>query len=790
MNAAEWDRETKVPSFLMGIPVALVLSMRPTASLGASVVTATATDQLQTVIVTAEKRKENSQSVPISLTALSGAQLEQRNVRDLSDLSSFVPGLSFTGGAGTAGGALSSSIFIRGVGQFDYQPTTDPGVGIYVDGVYYGRSVGSMLNILDVSSVEVLRGPQGTLFGRNTLGGAINIVSQMPTDMLGGYIKADVGNFGTSDVIGVLNAPIVSDRLALRVSFGNLDNGPYEHSALTGQGEEGAHTQTGRAVLSWTPSDAFSFDLIADGTHTAAEPEALHLLAVNPGSGFLSFFNCAETAGSPCAPTNPSQYGPVGQNWLSPNVRYNYSIGIPSYLGPNENNLTVAGIAANLQWRISDSATLTSISSYRYMLALTAADQGGVPETTNEIFTHTFDAQYGEELRLGGVAWNSKLKYLIGAYFQREVVNDYYRFVLYPALIDYGVNVAEHFTDHDTDVADALFTQETYDILPAFSLTAGVRYSVERKGATYQDLFLTVPGELPPAFGTGILPNVTSKRDMWSAWTPKVSLQYHPTDDLNFYLSYAKGFKSGGFQYTITTSSDFQPYNPEYLTTYELGAKTTWLHDHLRVDGDIFTSSYKDMQFYANVHPGAYTCPTQQDVILCVETINAAAARMRGAELEIDAIPVRGLTVYTNVAYLDSYFSAIQPALLNSVINYSTVLPFAPKWTEDLGGQYTFPVTGGGSVAVRADVNYKSRWFVEYTDNPYLENHPMWLLSARLAYVSANGRWEIAVAGKNLTNRYVITTGVNNLDNLGMAAGAYAQPRTVFGSVKYSFGGN
>jgi iron complex outermembrane receptor protein len=730
----------------------------------------TAGAQVEELIVTAQKRAENVQSVPIAITALSAQEMERRAVTNLVDVARFTPGLNLGQGSGVNGGSSASVIFIRGVGQLKSQPTADPAVGIYVDGVYLGRSVGSVLDVTDIERVEVLRGPQGTLYGKNTLAGAINVVSKMPSGKFGGYIDGELGTHEERNLRGGVEFPIVADTLAARVSIASRSHEGYDPDTATGQ-KLGSLDQVGaRVVLRWTPNDHLRASLIADATDEHDTGQAIHPVLIRPlPTNTAGKYN----ATVPFALQYDSRYVTGNRNVSS--------TGPSNILGPgkNANDLQVWGLAATVDAEVTPWATLSSITGYRWMKSHVGVDVDGSPVSfgDNEIFGH--ERQFSQELRLAGSALDNRLTWLVGAYYQREVIQDIINVFVIPTPPAFVIS-PHQITDLTTE-SWAVFSQETVKLTDKLSLTAGIRYSDESKDtsvsdfARFQHFYTIAPG--------------TNKKGSWSSVTPKVSVDYAATDHLLFYASYAKGFKSGGTAYILILPTDFQNYRPEKTTAYEAGVKADLFDRRLRINSAFAHTTYRDLQFETNLRPGQLSCPT--NVPFCSITVNAAKNHIDSFETEITAVPNDRLRFFANAAYTTDKFLDIDPVFAaQHIISSQTKLPRTPRWAATVGAEFNTPVADYGSLSVLVDYDYKTRTQLQFTEfnDPFNSQPAFGLLNARVAFESADGRWVVELKGRNLTNKLYAVNGNSSLSSNGYEYVTYGAPRTLTLGVKHRFG--
>ena len=730
----------------------------------------TSDNQLDDIVVTAQKRAENVQSVPISITALSGAELERRSVASIVDVAKFTPGLNMGQGSGVNGGSAASVIFIRGIGQVKSPPEAAPAVGIYVGGIYLGRSVGSVLDVADVERVEVLRGPQGTLYGKNTLAGAINVISKMPTGEFGGYIDGEVGTYAERTLRASVDLPIVTGTLAARVSVASRSHNGYDYDTATNVALGSLDQLGGRGVLRWTPSDGLKATLIADFTRERDTGQAIHPVLIRP------------------LPTNTAgKYNATEQFELQYDSRYVTGDRTISSTGPsnilgqgrNANDLDLWGLALNVEARLAPWATLTSVTGYRWMKSYVGVDTDGSPISfgDNEIFDA--DRQFSQEVRLGGSGFDDRLKWLVGGFYQNERINDTINAFVAPTPPAFVIS-PHQITDLTTD-SWAVFSQESVKLFDGLTLTGGLRYSVDHKKtivssfARYQGFFTIPPG--------------TRRDGTWRSTTPKISLDYQATNNLLLYASFAKGFKSGGTTYILIQPTDFVNYKPERTTSYEAGIKAELFDRRLRVNSAFSHTIYQDLQFEASLQPGQLTCAI--NIPFCSITVNATKAKIDAFETEITAAPTDLLRLFANVAYTTDKFVDIDPVFAGlHIISGVTQLPRTPRWAVTVGGEYTVPVASAGDLTLHLDYAFKSRTQLQFTElnDPYNAQPAFGLLAARIAFETRDKRWLIELKGQNLTDKLYAVNGNSALNANGYEYVTYGAPRTVTFGVKYRFG--
>lgn len=568
------------------------------------------TAALEEIIVTAQKRAENAQDVPIAITALSAAALEEKGVTNVTQVSDFTPNVQIDRASPFAGSSTIVSAFIRGIGQNDFAFNMEPGVGLYVDGVYYARTVGAAIDLLDVERVEVLKGPQGTLFGRNTIGGAIHVITRKPAKQYG--YKADVttGSYDRLDMRGTVNLPLVDGLLYSSVSFSSNERDGYQkripfdptaqpvinpvtgdaytssffetdsarftraRNGVGGDTQGGENNRTGRFKLLFTPSDDFEFLLAADVTYARESATPSSLLAVNGGAfPFTLSYNACIGGVDPSTLAIPAPTfalagicgltrGPIGTSLGSVSNRLPYGEHFitgdkdTSYAaGSNFSDVTTWGVSGTADWTLNDALAVKSITAYRKLESAFGVDNGGAPEAMLDTSFTMNQHQISEELQLNVTAFDDRLKSVVGAYYFNEK-GDLLDTVTFSAGLPqiYGPNDLEN-------NAWALFTHNNFALTDRLGLTFGLRYTEEEKRFTggqrdnsgFTQLFVGnfgFPPQVFPGYAEGdlnlLFPKGENKRD-FSNTSIRAGLEYELTPDVLSYASYAQGYKSGGF---------------------------------------------------------------------------------------------------------------------------------------------------------------------------------------------------------------------------------------------------
>jgi iron complex outermembrane recepter protein len=736
--------------------------------------------ELDEIIVTARRRSENLQDTPISITALTGDALAAAGAKDVSDIGRASPNVTFLTSTNSGGTSAFAGVFIRGVGQDDFLPTADPGVGIYLDEVYLGRASGGALRLNDVSSVQVLRGPQGTLFGRNTVGGAILVVSNKPdTKATSGKIDIGYGSDDLREAGAVLNLPL-ADNAALRVSAQGVQQDGYARSTSDPTIEFGKRKEFNiRAQLMAEPSESMRFIFAGDfmsQRNTNVPGVALADTSFGtPPSGLGTLYNGFVAPGSPTGFFTPANLGS-----LDP-IR-------TGSVGKNNDDADVWGLSLTGEIKVADNVDLKLIMSYRDMEANFASDNDGTIHqiaATDDIFDQR---QFSQEIQLSGK--NEKLQWIVGVYHFNETANDFNRVSVVPGSynavealpvnlpVDPGApvpcalqnfipipgtpfrapppgfglgcpfNIANTTVDIELDVTTnvksqnfAGYGQFTYNFTDALSVTAGLRYTYEKKDFFASTLNRAVSAKLGGPFFSV---NPFSDQESWSEFTPKLGVEYRASDDALFFASYSKGFKSGSFNGRATDPAALGSVNPEFVTAFEAGGKVDLLDRRLRMNGSIFLNKYSDIQLVVTA--------TKNNQLIN-QLLNAAKADIYGGELEVTALPMDGLTLNGSLGYAKSKIKQLDASVVaNSSIRVGNALKKTPEWTWSLAAAYVAPLSFG-DVSARISYAYKSKFFHDPGNLPQTLEGGYGLLDASLGLKLDAPSITLSVYGQNLTDK-------------------------------------
>jgi iron complex outermembrane recepter protein len=747
--------------------------------------TKAATDDLTEVVVTAQFRAQKLQDTPIAITAVNAALLESRNQNSLADVTAQAPNVNLRETGGAFGPGMSARI--RGVGQADFDPAFEPGVGIYIDDVYYSSLTGANFDLLDLDRVEILRGPQGVLGGRNSEGGAVKLYSQKPKGDDSGSIRATYGSRNLLDFRATGDVAL-TDTLSLRVAGVSKKQDGYVSridyacanpgTAIPNQApqgdcklgnEGGKDYSAGRAALRWAATDALEINLSADVTLDKSESAAIVLQAVNPtasGALFTKTYGVAYT--SAFIPSDPyTTYASFSalrpQNLIGPP---NPLAGTTLSFSPNTNT-KVWGTNLTADWKLSDSMAIKSITAYREFDSRWSEDNDVSPLSGSLGAEHLYNHSFSQELRLNGTV--SLVDYTLGGYyFNQTTTYATHQFLPYalPGFEFYGNDPVEANTY-------AAFLNTAWHITDALNLNTGVRYSKEKKDYHYSRL--PVGGSL--VLGLDSLNSTVGKYE-GSNFDYRVNLDYRWNEQLMTYASVSTGFKGGGTNARPFGPLQVVPFNKETLTAYELGAKSDFFDRRLRVNVSVFQNKFKDIQLTL------LSCPSLTPVSPCAATFNAGTADIKGWELEAEATPVDGLTFDASFSDLSFKYTSLAA---NTGLTVGQEAPGNIKSKWSIGGQYEIMLPSGSTLSPRVDYSFNGGFNTNAVFAPSNRVAGYHLTNARLTYKTADTKWEAALIGTNLLNEKYYISNFDLLSSSGAQYGLIAAPREISVQVKKKF---
>lgn len=683
--------------------------------------------EVSELVVTAQRVEENIQRVPIAVSAFSGAALQRQSVETLQDIAARTPG--FTAGAVDP---IQGNFAIRGIGSaygISRNAGGDASVVVFVDGVYVGRGGMPDVDALDLERIEVLRGPQGTLFGKNTVGGLIQYVTKKPSAEPSLRIEGQYGNYDRR-TLNARGALPLSDRAFLSVGAAVKLRDGYEFNRTTSHDVNDQDLRSASVALRLLPRDDLDIVLAADLTEQDQRG--------NPRDNIC---DATLRGGVHCVGVDPD-----------PRVVNAYTDGylrrwLQTYRGEIAYTTPVG--------------VLTSITAYRAVtLNFRTVFFSGPVNPPSQIEStetaHEKNKQFSQELRLAFEGFGGRLRGQAGAYYLDEDntrIDDLRQD--FPTVAQTGVG---SYPQMVRGRSWALFGQASFAITDTLTATAGLRQTWERKTGRFMGRKVSGPGLPPPLAADYDVRGAKS----WDALTPRFALDWRATPNALLYASVTRGFKSGGFQ-GIAGSGAGQstPYDPEYAWSYEAGAKTQWLDGRLLANVSVFRTDYKDLQI------------SQLVPLCCLVVSNAATAEIEGVEVEVVARPLPGLQIDAGYGYLDAAFESFDSGVANFTGND---LPRSPRHKLHLGAQYAFDVEGWG-VLGRLDYANQSKMYFEASNIPTQKQEGYINVDARVSLTSPDRRWELAVWGKNLTDE-LVATYATPFAPYGQVLVPYSPPRT------------
>lgn len=651
------------------------------------------------ITVTARKKTERLQEAPVAVTAIGSDRLERIGATDIADLSGRAPNVTIN----TIGNfGSSAAVFIRGIGNGDPDSTVDPSVGIYVDGVYIPRTANSSLDLFDVEQVEILRGPQGTLFGRNTTGGAVNYRTKRPTGNFDIRGAITLGDYGQRDIKFAAETPLIDDVLSVKVAAFSQHLDGYYLNTFTGIPGRRAPTSAGksntftfRPSILFTPTDNFELTII--GEYSRERSENLPSINVSPPNQLLQVFY------------NVPSFG------RDENVRaFAFNV-------PGRSDIDVWGVTAEANWDIGP-GTLTSVSNYRETTKdINNNDTDGTTAPFFETLRDQPHEQYSSELRYNANVTDD-LNIIAGLYYFRQKY--FLRRDTFLNVTNGPVTARNNAITGQTHKNFAIFGQAEYNVTPELRISLGGRFTTEKK-----DFFATLFTPFPT------LGPVFTLDESWSNFGPSVGIDYQPDDNILLYAKYSKGFKSGGFNGRGGTPGALGPFDEESVNAFEGGIKADWLDNRLRTNLAVYYNKYDDLQRTVIRTLTGQTGGNNQETV----TDNAASASVKGFELEVSAVPVDGLNLDFSAGYNNASYDEYNADLNGDGIvtdNSDRDISRAPRWTLGGGVSYAADLGGAGLLTFRGDWTHvgKQNLLTAGTPNGRISSYDV---------IDASVRWDL-----------------------------------------------
>ena len=733
------------------------------------------------IVVTAQKREENIQDVGISITAFDAAQLEALGYTNAQQITALAPGVSTI----QPNGESNYSIAMRGAANSDFTTNVESPIALYVDEVYISQSSGSGFLLFDTERVELLRGPQGTLFGRNATGGLVHFITKKPEFEYGGYGTVSYGSFNTLALEGAVNVPF-SDSVAARLSVATEQGDGYVENRLRPDEKlNNSNDQGARLQLFAKPSD--NFDVLFNVRYGSQDIR----------TGFFEYVGAVNPTGSP-QPTVPNPQ-------LDGYVDLDGDVYAGAYDFRGRNDLETFGASATAHWTFGDT-TLTSITDVQTVERDYIEDSDASPTNFFNFFLTTNAEQFSQEFRLNGKA--GALNWVVGAYYLDIDIDDSnggiapgfldtFFGLVDPASIGAANGIRNPYTQESKSIS--AFAQADYPLGEQFNITGGFRFINEEKSFEYANELVLFPETAVTGLNaqTALIADLVEpfsgnqEDDLWSA---RLQLDYTPTDDFLAYVSWNRGVRAGGFNapllptFTLATE-DFLQYDPETLDAYEIGIKWEMPQLRSRLNASTYYYDYKDYQVFSIIGLDTFT-------------LNGNAENY-GFEVELQTSPLDGLDMLVGVGHINSTVTDV-PGVTEDIVapGVGTISAFldeaqpvqTPEWEVSALARYEFPIDAlKGRMALQADASYRSEHFFNLTQLPAATEDGYTITNASISWTPNEADWEFRLAVNNLTDEeYLVQTfdlsGTLELGGFfGLIEQYYGRPRTWTASLNYKF---
>ncbi|MDX3899130.1 MAG: TonB-dependent receptor [Sphingobium sp.] len=731
-------------------------------------------DGLQDIVVTAQKRAENLQNVPISVTAVGGSTVQNLQITTLQGLYGKVPNIQLNNFSNTPNSAV---ITIRGIGVIEPDPYAGNTVSIVIDGVPQYFSMGALVDLYDVERIEILRGPQGTLFGANTTGGVVNIVTNQPSGTFGGKVETTYGNWKRFDIKGALDFPIVGDLLAGKVTVAHTQRDGYVTNAVDGSDMGSRNVTIYRGALKFTPSA--DFDATLGGEYVRARNGApIVVNGAYPGEALYLASGTDGMYAGPCQ--SPSSRCKAPDKYRSAR-----NADIPD---DSDMNSYKVNLAAN--WRNTALGDLTSITAYKSFNLLEYTDQDGATASFFPARRYTKGRQFSQELR-SAFDLADNINVVTGLfYLDTHYMHDQGNKLNFAAPGLFNRNLQ----DQDNHSVSG-FAQAYYHPTDRLQVQGGIRYSYEKTSMLASSVTSISPTGATDFFGTGtnLISSVSPARatKSWRNVGWKLGADYEIADRTMIYASWARGFKSGGFVGRIGIPQDLGPFDPEKIDTFEGGIKADLLDRKVRLNLSAFYTNYRDMQIAQIYFTEIGGVPVQGNTIL-----NAGSAHIKGFEFEATALPMAGLTLTGSLAYLNAKYAdfpytdplTISPANPEGVETNlkGARLQNSPRWSATAAINYTLPLGDRGKAVFNLSYSYVAeKYFTAVLNTPRTTIQPTHLADGNVDFYPFNDKFSIGLWGRNLFDKRYLVSCYDSPGLTGFCG--YAPPREYGVTSKISF---
>ena len=721
-------------------------------------------NEIEEIIVTARRREESLHAVPGSVSAFSESRLRDLQAADMRQVQYAVPNFHFQ-----RSDSSNAAVYLRGIGQNDSLPFVESGVGVYIDDVYVARSQAAFVELFDIERVEVLRGPQGTLYGRNSPGGAVKLITRQPSDEFEAHAEVGAGSLKARIYNGRVSGPLSGDgRLKGKIAFSGVNRDGHSENAVLGGTDGDTNTLSFRSGLNFEASDNLSFVLRFEGKFERPD-RSLTPIRKTP----LTLF--PDPVG---APFSPVTYLPTEEAFGSPYVVE----GTANVLA----DLTTHGASFKIKRLFGDGWYVESVTAYRKLSWDFVLDADSTPHPVLDIPVYEDDDQFSTELRVAyesdsGLSFTGGFFYFIDDDVVLAGFDDasasFEFFGLFFPIISVGIPSGGYGESDQRTRSIAAFADVTFPVSDTTSVEIGARYTIDekevtRRGEFFFDPTLSLSLDQPPFLaGIGFPGENLQDTQDWNAVTPRAVLSHQPNDCLTLYGSVSRGFKSGGFPGRAFAGSEFKPFDPETVWTFETGIKGRDPDNRFTYSVAYFYNDYNDLQ----LNGFGQDPVTGQFVSLFT---NAASAITRGLEGVVSYRPGHRLSIDASVGYLNAEYEEFETLVNGVLTDVSTRrLPNAPEWTGFLGVTYSDQLTPGIAGTVHVDVAYKGDHANESSDSPNLAVAAATYLNAFVSISASDQRWEVRLGGTNLTDNARAAQSFNTAEFSGVETAFMGAPR-------------
>lgn len=723
--------------------------------------------RLEEVVVTARKREQSLQDVGLSVTAFSSEEIKRLKLTTSVEVAAHTPNLNIN----QAFANSVPQVFIRGVGLKDPNANANGAVGIYVDDVNLVSPMALTFQLYDIDRVEVLKGPQGTLYGRNTTGGAVKFISTKPTEEFEGYLRAGIGNYDSLQFEGAVSGSLTDSITARIAAVSNRADG-FHDNRVTGNEMGDTDARAVRALFNWQISDNASalLNLHGGNTDTSSVP--------------FEHSGRVDLAGNPCDPRAATCYDFLGYRDADNDI-YKHDI---DFEGKTE--LDNAGASLEVNIDIGD-MLLTSITAYENSKRYHREDADASPFNVLNTYWDDDNTQFSQELRLSSGS-DTRLNWIVGAFYSKEdndLINQYDFFRGFRDLVEAenplafpggfdpdGVNslgVTPFFVDQrfsQEGESFALFAHAEWDVSDRVSVIAGIRYTEEEREMEQLTAFVE------PGFSIPIVPAYSDDTD-FDNLSGKLGVEFRPNEDWLFYGNISTGFKSGGYNGALVFDvAALKPFDEETLTSYEIGFKSTLFGGRARLNAAVFHYKYEDMQLFTFASVGG----------LPVQVLdNAGESSITGMEAELDMLVTERLDVRLGLGILDTELDKYETALVGGDLS-GNELVLSPEVSFNARIRYEWPLNELGVLALQTDVNYQDDIYLTPDNSDLLAQDGYWLWNGRVSLNSLDERWNLSAWIKNIEDKEYLTEAYDFSSN-GWDLLIHGMPRTYGVDVTFRF---